>query len=127
MAKSLLEQLPEVVARGRQQAEKTLEGREERRRAVRKKLVDDVENAATEQEAVKDGYLVDYISGKPVKDGPEEREAVQVFSRMLVEDHGYPSAYIQTRLQHTVNARARTHKAKACGVAESLRCGAIWR
>lgn len=54
---------------------------------------------------VKDGYLVDYISGKLVKDGPEEREAVQVFSRMLVEDYGYPKTSIQTRPQHRVKAR----------------------
>jgi hypothetical protein len=32
---------------------------------------------------IRDGYLIDFISGKPVKDGPEEREAVQVFARML--------------------------------------------
>ncbi|GAB2542312.1 hypothetical protein [Rhodanobacter koreensis] len=131
MAKSLLEQLPEVIARGRQQAEKILEGREEQRRAIRKKQkhadMDDVENAAAEQEVVKDGYLVDYISGKPVKDGPEEREAVQVFSRMLVEDCGYPRARIQSRQQHRVKVRPRTYKAKACCAVESLRCGVIRR
>jgi len=54
---------------------------------------------------VKTGYLKDYVSGKPVKDGPEEREAVQVFSRMLVEDYGYPKSHIQTRPQHRVKAR----------------------
>lgn len=56
-------------------------------------------------ETLKEGYLVDYISGKHVKDGPEEREAVQVFSRMLVEDYGYPKENIQTRPQHRVKAR----------------------
>lgn len=56
-------------------------------------------------ETLKDGYLVDYISGKQVKDGPEEREAVQVFSRMLVEDYCYPKEHIQTRPQHRVKAR----------------------
>ncbi|MDR2745462.1 MAG: N-6 DNA methylase [Desulfovibrio sp.] len=54
---------------------------------------------------LKDGYLVDFISGRPVKDGPEEREAVQVFSRMLVEDYGYPKESIQTRPQYRVKAR----------------------
>jgi len=56
-------------------------------------------------EESKDGYLIDYISGKHVKDGPEEREAVQVFSRMLVEDYGYPKELIQTRPQHRVKVR----------------------
>jgi type I restriction enzyme M protein len=55
--------------------------------------------------AIKDGYIVDYISEKIVKDGPEEREAVQVFSRMLVEDYGYPKTHIQTRPQYRVKAR----------------------
>lgn len=129
MAKSLLEQLPKAVARGRQLAEKILEGREERHRAARKKQrpVDDVENAATGQEAVKDRSLVDYISGKPVKGGPGEREATQVFSRMLVEDYGHPKACIQTRLQHRVKGRPHTHKTKACRVVVSLRCGVIRR
>lgn len=53
----------------------------------------------------KDGYLIDFISGKHVKDGPEEREAVQVFARMLVEDYGYPKAHIQTRPQYRVKVR----------------------
>lgn len=51
-------------------------------------------------EIVREGYLIDFISGKRVKDGPEEREAVQVFARMLVEDYGYPKAHIQTRPQY---------------------------
>lgn len=59
---------------------------------------------ATEMVA-RDGYLSDYISGKSIKDGPEEREAVQVFARMLVEDYGYPREHIQTRPQHRVKVR----------------------
>lgn len=54
---------------------------------------------------VRDGYLTDFISGKTVKDGPEEREAVQVFARMLVEDYGYPKTHIQTRPQYRVKVR----------------------
>lgn len=61
-------------------------------------------------EPVKDGYIVDFISGKSVKDGPEEREAVQVFARMLVEDYGYPKAQIQTRPQYRVKARPSDNK-----------------
>lgn len=54
---------------------------------------------------IREGYLTDFISGKSIKDGPEEREAVQVFARMLVEDYGYPKAHIQTRPQHRVKVR----------------------
>lgn len=43
--------------------------------------------------------LTDYISGKSVRATPEEVEAVQVFSRRLVEELGYPKDYIQTRPQ----------------------------
>lgn len=57
------------------------------------------------ENVVRDGYLVDYISGKHIKDGPEERDAVQVFAKMLVEDYGYPKAHIQTRPQYRVKAR----------------------
>ncbi|MED4785242.1 restriction endonuclease subunit M [Brevibacillus choshinensis] len=53
----------------------------------------------------KEGYLIDFISGKPVKDTPEEREAVQVFSEVLVKDYGYPKDLIQTRPQWRVKAR----------------------
>lgn len=56
-------------------------------------------------ETSKDGYLIDYISGKHIKDGPEEREAVQVFAQMLVEDYGYPKSHIQTRPQYRVKVR----------------------
>lgn len=54
---------------------------------------------------MKDGYLIDYISGQEVVDGPEEREATQVFSKMLVEDYKYPKEYIQTRPQYRVKIR----------------------
>lgn len=53
----------------------------------------------------REGYLIDFVSGKSVKSGPEERDAVQVFSKMLVEDYGYPLANIQTRPQYRVKAR----------------------
>ncbi len=45
-------------------------------------------------EPLREGFIVDYISGRQVKDGPEEREAVQVFSRSLVEDYNYPKSHI---------------------------------
>jgi type I restriction enzyme M protein len=53
---------------------------------------------------IKEGYIRDYISGQQVKATPEEIEAVQVFSRMLVEDYGYPHENIQTRPQFRVKS-----------------------
>ena len=48
------------------------------------------------------GYVRDYVSGVDVKASPEEVEAVQVFSRRLVEDYGYPKSHLQTRPQYRV-------------------------
>ncbi len=48
------------------------------------------------------GEILDFISGQVIKATPEEVEAVQVFSRRLVEDYGYPMEHIQTRPQHRV-------------------------
>ena len=53
----------------------------------------------------KDGYIEDFISGTLVKNTAEERHAVQVFSRILVEDYGYPKSAIRTRPQWRVKAR----------------------
>ncbi len=58
----------------------------------------------TETEELKDGYIFDYISGEQVKATPEEIEAVQVFSKQLVEDYGYSKSQIQTRPQYRVKA-----------------------
>ena len=49
--------------------------------------------------------MIDYISGTEVKETPEEVNAVQVFSRILVEDYKYPKENIQTRPQFRVKAR----------------------
>ena len=65
---------------------------------------------AVTEDIIRDGYLIYYISGKSVKDGPEEREAVQIFARMLVEDYGYPKEHIQTRPQHRVKVRPATRR-----------------
>ncbi|WP_322549156.1 restriction endonuclease subunit M [Flavobacterium psychraquaticum] len=54
---------------------------------------------------LKEGYIIDYISSEQVKATPEELEAVQVFSRILVEDYGYPKEVIQTRPQFRVKSR----------------------
>jgi type I restriction enzyme M protein len=63
------------------------------------------EAAAETPAELKPGYTIDFISGLPVKDTPEERDAVQVFARRLVEDYGYPKELIQTRPQHRVRKR----------------------
>lgn len=60
--------------------------------------------------SIKDGYIYDYISGLPVKETPEEIEAVQPFCITLVEDYGYPKEYIQTRPQWRVKARPSDNK-----------------
>lgn len=49
--------------------------------------------------------ITDYISGQEISATPEELDATQVFSRMLVEDYGYPKEHIQTRPQFRVKAR----------------------
>ena len=58
-----------------------------------------------EQKHPKEGYIFDYISGQEVKASPEEVEATQVISKILVEDYGYPKTNIQTRPQFYVKVR----------------------
>lgn len=53
----------------------------------------------------KNNCILDYISEKEVKATPEEVNAVQVFSRILVEDYKYPKEHIRTRPQFRVKAR----------------------
>lgn len=53
---------------------------------------------------LKDGYIIDYISGAQVKAGAEEVEATQPFSKILVDDYGYDKQQIQTRPQYRVKA-----------------------
>lgn len=54
---------------------------------------------------LKDGYIEDFISQTPVRATPEEVEAVQVFSKILVNDYGYPKTRLQTRPQWRVKIR----------------------
>jgi type I restriction enzyme M protein len=51
---------------------------------------------------LREGYIKDFISGLPVRATPEEKDAVQVFARRLVEDFGYDKTQIQTRPQFPV-------------------------
>lgn len=50
-------------------------------------------------------YVADFVSDLPVVAGKEELQAVQVFSKILVEDYGYPKSHIRTRPQWRVKAR----------------------
>ena len=52
-----------------------------------------------------DNHIIDYISGKRIRSTPEEIEAVQIFSKQLVQDYNYPKTHIQTRPQFRVKAR----------------------
>jgi type I restriction enzyme M protein len=61
-----------------------------------------VSDSSTESNEYKEGYLKDFISGKWVRNTPEEREAVQVFSEILVNDYQYPKDRIRTRPQWRV-------------------------
>lgn len=54
---------------------------------------------------IKEGYIEDFISGLPIKATPEELDAVQVYSKVLVDDYGYPKDNIQTRPQWRVKVR----------------------
>ena len=54
---------------------------------------------------LKKGYIEDFVSGTAVRATPEEVGAVQVFSRILVEDYGYPKEHLQTRPQWRVKSR----------------------
>ena len=56
-------------------------------------------------EQLREGYLIDYISGQELKATPEEIQAVQPFVKKLCEDYGYPMDHIQTRPQWHVKAR----------------------
>ena len=54
---------------------------------------------------IQEGYLSDFITGNAVRETPEEVEAVQPFSRKLVEDYGYPKENIVTHPQYRVKVR----------------------
>ena len=59
----------------------------------------------TNKKEPREGYIFDFISGEEVKATPEEIEAVQVYSKILVEDYEYPKEVLQTRPQFRVKVR----------------------
>lgn len=62
-----------------------------------------VENEFIDEE-YESRYIEDYITGIQVLATKEEVYATQVFSKILVEDYGYPKEVIQTRPQFRVKA-----------------------
>jgi len=58
-----------------------------------------------EETEKREGQIRDFVSGHWVKAGPEELDAVQIFSRRLIEDYDYPKSHIQTRPQYRVRKR----------------------
>jgi len=70
------------------------------RKMVSKKTYSRVDESESHE-----GQVKDFVSGHWVKAGPEELEAVQIFSRRLVEDYGYDISQIQTRPQYRVRIR----------------------
>ncbi len=51
---------------------------------------------------IKEGYIIDFISGQEIKATPEELQATQVFSKRLVDEYEYLKEEIQTRPQYYV-------------------------
>lgn len=56
--------------------------------------------------------LIDFISGLEVQATPEERKAVQIFAKQLVEDYGYSKEQIITHPQFRVKAKPSDTKGK---------------
>ena len=61
--------------------------------------------------------LTDFISGLKVQVTPEEIEAVQVFSKQLVEDYGYSKDQITTHPQFRVKANPSGHRSYPVDIA----------
>jgi type I restriction enzyme M protein len=59
----------------------------------------------TEEAEEPEGQIRDFVSGHWVKASPEEVDAVQIFSRRLIEDYDFPKSHIQTRPQFRVRKR----------------------
>lgn len=59
---------------------------------------------------MRDGYIQDYVSGLEVRATPEEVQAVQPLSKILVEDYGYPKELLVTHPQHRVKIRPSDEK-----------------
>lgn len=56
----------------------------------------------TVDKKLKDGYILDFVSGLEIKATPEEIEATQVFSKRLIEEYEFSKENLQTRPQYFV-------------------------
>lgn len=77
------------------------------RKIIKNAEIESIEEA---RDVERDGYITDFVSGLQVRTTPEEIEAVQVFSKQLVEVYGYSRTYIQTRPQWRVKVRPSDKK-----------------
>lgn len=59
---------------------------------------------------MREGYIEDYVSGLEVRATPEEVQAVQPLSKILVEDYGYPKELLVTHPQYRVKIRPSDEK-----------------
>jgi len=56
--------------------------------------------------------IIDYVSGIEISSGPEELGAVQPFSKILIEDYGYPKENLRTRPQWRVKKISERYERK---------------
>lgn len=68
-------------------------------------MEEDTHSASNEVSELKDGYIIDFISGLPVKNTPEQADALQVISQRLVDEYHYDKRQIQTQPQFRVRKR----------------------
>lgn len=61
--------------------------------------------------------IIDYVSGLEVNATPEEVSSVQPFSKILVEDYGYPKNMIQTHPQYRVKSSPSDKKSYPVDIA----------
>ena len=72
---------------------------------IEKDVEDDTCSVHGDEPDLKNGYITDFISGLPVKNTPEQDDALQVISHRLVEEYHYDKEQIQTQPQHRVRKR----------------------
>lgn len=61
--------------------------------------------------------ITDYISGVEINATPEEIASTQVYSKILVEDYGYPRDMLQTRPQYRVKSCPSDHNSYPIDIA----------
>lgn len=64
----------------------------------------DSQSKGSQNDTLPEGFIKDFVSGQIIRDTPEERDAVQPFSKILFEDYGYPLDHLRTRPQFRVKS-----------------------